>query len=320
MLRDSLIKLHFDDLADTVAIERAWIRYLGGTMAGLQFAARRRDVALAQHLLGLSLHATQDFYAYSSWVNDPARRSVPYLRRRTEPGWDHPLPDILYTGSYERPETQSKKPHGKYVPSAKVLRDTPGVKDPSRFSILFTAVGDYPVKVTADDAWYLYMKVDTGDDGTNGDVYVACDGSEQEFLLDHMPNSNFVYDFNDFQKNSSVAYAVGPLPRLPESITFEHRVKDLGDALKAFGEDDPLVGVSGEWGTWFAGSYITKIRFHTRNGTVSDTYGTGRYVANAKTFDLQAPDPATRQVVGFFGSEASADNGQAQCLGSIAIR
>lgn len=86
-----------------------------------------------------------------------------------------------------------------------------------------------------------------------------------------------------------------------------------------FSEEDPLGGISGEWGTWYGGRYITKIQFHQRSGAVSAVFGSGASTSNVQTFDLCAPSPQSQGVTGFFGSSAAADNNTAQCLGSIGI-
>jgi hypothetical protein len=86
-----------------------------------------------------------------------------------------------------------------------------------------------------------------------------------------------------------------------------------------FDEVDPLVGISGEWGSWYGGVYINKIQFHRRSGTDSQVFGSDISVSNPQPFALRAPHPETQQVTGFFGGSASANNGQSQCLGSIGI-
>ncbi len=72
--------LHFDNLFNAAELENQWDRYLYGAFYGLLWAkemepedpvwARR----VAYNILSVTLHATQDFYAHSTWVNDPARR------------------------------------------------------------------------------------------------------------------------------------------------------------------------------------------------------------------------------------------------------
>lgn len=92
-----LASLHFDDLNSSAEIEATWRRYLSGLLIGLNWAAENEDVDAAHHLLGLSMHAVQDFYSHSTWIDNPDRRSQTYLdllpaQRRSFP---------LLTGAYE---------------------------------------------------------------------------------------------------------------------------------------------------------------------------------------------------------------------------
>ena len=76
-----LIKLHFDDLTALPQVRDQYFQYTTGTVAGLLWAKslydsgqRERGIAVARHLVGISLHALQDFYSHSNWVDDmPAR-------------------------------------------------------------------------------------------------------------------------------------------------------------------------------------------------------------------------------------------------------
>ncbi|WP_228554539.1 hypothetical protein [Catenulispora pinisilvae] len=96
----------------------------------------------------------------------------------------------------------------------------------------------------------------------------------------------------------------------------------VGSAPKTtltFSEEDPLVGISGEWGTWYGGRYITKIQFHQRSGAVSEVFGSGASTSNVQTFNLRAASPQSQEVTGFFGSATGANNNTSTCLGSIGI-
>lgn len=119
---DDLIKVHFDDLTSTAQINRAWNRYLGGTVAGVLWAMHRDDVAAARHVVGVGLHALQDFYSHSNWVDDPGRRAeiwtkVPPEQRDTL---------HLYTGTYELDEDFGFKPHGKIALDCTVMQEVVG--------------------------------------------------------------------------------------------------------------------------------------------------------------------------------------------------
>src|SRR5829696_6232718 len=88
---DDLVKVHFDDLASTAQINRMCGRYLGGTVAGVLWAMDRDDVAAARHVVGVGLHALQDFYDVRRRPRRrrgaPGRhRGDPGLRRDHEPG------------------------------------------------------------------------------------------------------------------------------------------------------------------------------------------------------------------------------------------
>lgn len=126
---EQLKKCHFDDLFDTTKINMMWRRYASGTFAGLVWAAQKKDknnnvgdVAAAQHILGASLHAVQDFYSHSNWIDKPERRDTTFfqtpLANRTN--------QALYTGAYEHEEHNGVKHHGKWLYSAAVFR-RPGV-------------------------------------------------------------------------------------------------------------------------------------------------------------------------------------------------
>lgn len=107
-IRRSLDALHFDDLLSPAEIEEVWLRLLGGTRIGLEIAADRDDVAAARHVIGLSLHAVQDFYSHSTWIDDPARRDRTWLE-----GWGSgPLPEGLLTGSFAHDPGGAAPHHG----------------------------------------------------------------------------------------------------------------------------------------------------------------------------------------------------------------
>lgn len=116
----ALAKLHFDDLTSTDQIHTMWRRYTSGTVAGLVWAWWRNDVDAARNVVGASLHALQDFYAHSNWVDDPARRGETY--QATAPADRLRLP--LWTGTYEQGEHLGIKPHGKPNLLCGLLKDT----------------------------------------------------------------------------------------------------------------------------------------------------------------------------------------------------
>ena len=115
--------VHFDDLFQPEAVRAMWRRYLSGTAAGLIWLGGNesqpidRRVAMAQNLVGTSLHAIQDFYSHSNWIDDD------HLRSQT---WFEVDPDLraclsLWTGSYEQPEHLGILPHGVFVYACGVI-------------------------------------------------------------------------------------------------------------------------------------------------------------------------------------------------------
>lgn len=120
---DELVKLHFDDLGATSQISTMWTRYQGGTVVGLRWAAARNDVQAARHIVGAGLHAIQDFYSHSNWVDVPERRAITWGEAGFRPVWRDA--QEVYTGSYEKPETATLRPHGKINFTCSLLRQLP---------------------------------------------------------------------------------------------------------------------------------------------------------------------------------------------------
>lgn len=123
-----LASLHFDDLTSIQDIEAAHKRYTAGALAGLLWAADQSgpddqggkstgDVMAAYNILGLSLHAIQDFYSHSTWINAPARRRSTYFE--TAPSTRRDL--TLETGAYEA--VGHRLQHGKYSFSCSLLQN-----------------------------------------------------------------------------------------------------------------------------------------------------------------------------------------------------
>jgi hypothetical protein len=120
--RHELVKLHFSDLTSSEQVHAIWQRTLSGTVAGLVWigtAAFPPEVkaSLAHNLVGASLHALQDFYSHSNWIDDAARRDrtwfevAPAERRQMD----------LWTGSYGGPEHLGRELHGDFAVSCAVI-------------------------------------------------------------------------------------------------------------------------------------------------------------------------------------------------------
>jgi hypothetical protein len=119
---EHLKNLHFDDLTSLDQIETMWRRYLAGTLAGLTWASEQPGddgVAAAHNIIGVSLHAIQDFFAHSNWVDEPARRGTTWFDRSS---LSQPY---LYTGTYEHQEHHGIKHHGMVSLPCSVLRQGP---------------------------------------------------------------------------------------------------------------------------------------------------------------------------------------------------
>ena len=123
MTGPELEKLHFDDLFSAPRVHQTWQRYSMGAFAGLMWASETNDVAAAHNVLGASLHAMQDFYSHSNWIDDPKRRPLTYMEMTLAERNRVPL----YTGAYELPLQTGIKSHGKFLPAAAIYRQ-PGVK------------------------------------------------------------------------------------------------------------------------------------------------------------------------------------------------
>ncbi len=122
-----LKNLHFDDLVHPEAVPATWRRYQSGTVAGLVWLALYepgpvdRRVAMAQNLIGASLHAIQDFYSHSNWIDDEDLRTKTWFE--VDPARRECL--SLWTGTYEVPAHLGIKPHGGYVFACSVINNLP---------------------------------------------------------------------------------------------------------------------------------------------------------------------------------------------------
>ncbi len=112
-----LASLHFDDLKSTEEVEATWKRYMAGTLIGLHWAAEQEDINAAYNILGVSMHAVEDFYSHSTWINSSIRRKRIYMdyTRQERTGM------TLLTGAYERDIAPVQ--HGKYNLACSVLNN-----------------------------------------------------------------------------------------------------------------------------------------------------------------------------------------------------
>lgn len=119
--RPEFAKLHFDDVFSTGGVLGTWERYAAGTLVGLYWASLRDasgDLTAGQNVLGASLHAVQDFYSHSNWIDGVDRRCQTFLQ--TEPEARAAL--SLYSGAYELAEAGAPHHHGAFSLSCSLLR------------------------------------------------------------------------------------------------------------------------------------------------------------------------------------------------------
>lgn len=121
--QSELIKVHFDDLFHPETVRGMWRRYLSGTAASLIWlghassAPMERRIRMAHNAVGVSLHAMQDFYSHSNWINDPNLRNCTWFE--VDPADRERL--SLWTGSYELPHHLGIQPHGAYLFACSIL-------------------------------------------------------------------------------------------------------------------------------------------------------------------------------------------------------
>ena len=114
-------KLHFDDVFSTTGILDTWQRYAAGTLAGLYWASLQPgggDLTAGQNILGASLHAVQDFYSHSNWIDGVDRRCQTFLQTPVEERGAMGL----YTGSYASGIATGPHHHGAYSLSCSMFR------------------------------------------------------------------------------------------------------------------------------------------------------------------------------------------------------
>ena len=135
--RAVLDRLHFDNLFTDGQVRAYWATLLNNLRTSTERAARENDKMSMLVLLGLGLHAVQDFYSHSNWVElhpqDPRRGF------RTETFWSMANsksvspPRSLHTGKYpddltEGPDSErvskNAEPHGDHAVG--LNKDSPG--------------------------------------------------------------------------------------------------------------------------------------------------------------------------------------------------
>lgn len=98
-LKDDLAKLHFDNLEDSTRVRVYWSRLKVNAKTAFEKAAKDKAPLRVVALLGMSLHAVQDFYTHSDWVEQHTLPATGYL---TDTYFDNAslASGALRTGSY----------------------------------------------------------------------------------------------------------------------------------------------------------------------------------------------------------------------------
>lgn len=115
-IKADLEKLHFDNLFSTKQVQNYWDNLTVNTRIAVQKAAQENDPLKCLTLLGISLHAVQDFASHSNWVETHLPTDARY---RTETWFDRSRtdPSDVHTGHYPDAFTPAgaKEPHGGYT-------------------------------------------------------------------------------------------------------------------------------------------------------------------------------------------------------------
>lgn len=110
-LEEDLQKLHFDNLEDSARVRVYWQRLKVNAKAAFEKAAADGDSLRVLALLGMTLHAVQDFYAHSDWVE---QHSIPATGYLTDAYFDNAAiaGGSLRTGRYPNHSPLQATDHG----------------------------------------------------------------------------------------------------------------------------------------------------------------------------------------------------------------
>jgi len=117
-LHHDLEKLHFDNLLTKDRIAAYWAHLRVNARQAFQDATTQGDSMKVVALLGMSLHAVQDFYTHSNWVEEHLLPSNEFL---TDSYFDNPAVAshaTLRTGQYPNQNPPSPTDHGDGTPSS----------------------------------------------------------------------------------------------------------------------------------------------------------------------------------------------------------
>ncbi len=105
--------MHFDDLPSDAAVRARWAGTVANTRRVVEAAAARDDAEGVLTALGMTLHAVQDFYSHSNWVE--AHPRGPDGAYRTETFFSDPMPGVpLRTSMHPDRAAVPEQAHGDY--------------------------------------------------------------------------------------------------------------------------------------------------------------------------------------------------------------
>ncbi len=116
-------KLHFDNLFTTKDVDQYWKTFVANTKKACERAVKNKDPEELLTYIGISLHAVQDFYTHSNWVDyfppSPNDKNTDYPKYQTVTWFDaeaRPLDKFVYTGTYptDRDKNLGIEFHGSY--------------------------------------------------------------------------------------------------------------------------------------------------------------------------------------------------------------
>jgi hypothetical protein len=100
VVQSGLEKLHFDNLYDSADVAEYWGWLVHNARAATRHAAESDDPVVMLVVMGLFLHAAQDFYAHSNWVELHPREPGGAYRSETWLSSGPPEGAQMFTGTY----------------------------------------------------------------------------------------------------------------------------------------------------------------------------------------------------------------------------
>ena len=110
-IKEDLAKLHFDDLENSEYMRHYWGVLASNTRTAVQKAASEGNAMKVLALIGMSLHAVQDFYAHSNWIKVRGDLKTGY---DCTTYFDAPKTVGLRSGHYPNASPITDNDHGNY--------------------------------------------------------------------------------------------------------------------------------------------------------------------------------------------------------------